>query len=106
MQQGVGIREPEQSAASSSQGVFYGWWLVLISGMVMILATVPLFHAMTVWAVALERHFGWNRAQLGLALTLTRVESGLIGPLEGYLTDKIGTRLMVLLVVHQCWIEG
>jgi sugar phosphate permease len=75
--------------------VFYGWWLVGITGLIMVIATVPLFHAITVWAVALEREFGWSRAQLGFALTFTRVESGLVGPLEGYLTDKVGTRLMV-----------
>ena len=55
------------------QGVFYGWWLVAISGLVMVMATVPLFHAMSVWAVALERHFGWSRTQLGFALTFTRI---------------------------------
>ena len=73
----------------------------------MVIATVPLFHAMAVWAVALELHFGWTRAQLGLALTLTRVESGLIGPLEGYLTDKIGPRKMVLiglLILGGAWV--
>ena len=75
--------------------MFYGWWLVGITGLIMVIATVPLFHAITVWAVALEREFGWSRAQLGFALTFTRVESGLVGPLEGYLTDKVGTRLMV-----------
>lgn len=77
--------------------MFYGWWLVAISGFVMVIATVPLFHAMGLWAVALERQFGWNRTQLGLALTLTRVEGGLMGPLEGYLADKVGTRRMVLI---------
>ena len=75
--------------------MFYGWWLVGITGLIMVIATVPLFHAITVWAVALEREFGWSRAQLGFALTFTRIESGLVGPLEGYLTDKVGTRLMV-----------
>ena len=89
------------------QGVFYGWWLVIITGLVMVIATVPLFHAMAVWAVALEVHFGWTRAKLGLALTLTRVESGLIGPLEGYLVDRVGTRRMVLIglfVLGGAWI--
>ena len=75
--------------------VFYGWWLVGISGFVMVISTVPLFHAMSVWAVALDREFGWNRTQLGFALTFTRVEGGLMGPIEGYLTDKVGTRRMV-----------
>jgi len=63
----------------------------------MVISTVPLFHAMSVWAVALERHFGWNRTQLGFALTFTRVEGGLMGPIEGYLTDKVGTRRMVFI---------
>ena len=87
----------ESGQASGRPRIFYGWWLVLISGIVMVVATVPLFHAMTVWAVALERNFGWSRAQLGLALTLTRIEGGLVGPLEGYLVDRIGTRWMVLI---------
>ncbi len=79
------------------KGVYYGWWLVAISGFVMVIATGPLFHAMSVWAVAMERQFGWSRAQLGWALTFTRIEGGIMGPLEGYLTDKIGTRRMVLI---------
>ncbi|NQW22582.1 MAG: MFS transporter [SAR202 cluster bacterium] len=82
---------------SRLSGVFYGWWLVGISGFVMVISTVPLFHAMSLWAVALEREFGWSRAQLGFALTFTRVEGGLMGPLEGYLTDKVGTRRMVFI---------
>ena len=62
----------------------------------MVLSTVPLFHAMSLWAVALQRDFGWNRTQLGFALTFTRIEGGFMGPLEGYLVDKVGTRRMVL----------
>ncbi len=95
------------SGARGGRGIYYGWWLVLITGLVMVIATVPLFHAMAVWAVALELHFGWTRAQLGLALTLTRVESGLIGPLEGYLVDRVGARKMVLiglLILGGAWI--
>ncbi|MBQ11007.1 MAG: MFS transporter [Planctomyces sp.] len=78
-------------------GFFYGWWLVVISGFVMVIGSVPLFHAMSLWAVALEHQFGWSRTQLGLALTLTRVEGGIMGPVEGYLSDKVGTRRMVMI---------
>ncbi len=63
----------------------------------MVLTTVPLFHAMGVWAVVLRREFGWTPTQLGFALTFTRVEGGLMGPIEGYLTDKVGTRRMVFI---------
>ena len=79
-----------------SPGIFYGWWLVAISGFVLSMALVPLFHAMAVWAVVLERQFGWSRTQIGFALTFSRVEGGLMGPVEGYLTDRVGTRRMVM----------
>ena len=85
------------SAPGKIRGVFYGWWLVGVSGLIMTIATVPLFHAMQIWAVALEQHFGWTRTQLSWALTLTRVEGGIMGPIEGYLTDKLGARRMILL---------
>ena len=78
-------------------GVFYGWWLVAITGFIVVMTMVPLFHAMSVWTVALESHFGWNRTQLGFALTVGRVEGGLMGPVEGYLTDRMGTRRLVLI---------
>ena len=84
--------------------VFYGWYLVPVFGTVMLLATTPLFHAMGIWAVAMERAFGWNRTQLSLALSFTRVEGGILGPLEGYLIDRFGTRRMILvgMVIMGC----
>ena len=83
--------------------IYYGWYIVVATGFVMTIATVPLFHAMTLWAVALENHFGWPRGQLSLALTLTRIEGGLMGPVEGYLTDKLGGRKMVLIGFIHTW---
>ena len=85
------------TAPRRTRGVFYGWWLVVLSGFTMTIATVPLYHAMAVWSVALESQFGWSRGQIGLALTFTRIEGGFMGPLEGYLTDRLGARRMILI---------
>lgn len=79
------------------RGVFYGWWLVPISGIVHMTTSVPLFHAMGLWFVALESAFGWNRTQLSLAFSFTRIEGGILGPIEGYLVDRLGIRRMVLM---------
>ena len=76
--------------------VYYGWWLVGISSFIRT-SSVPLFHAMGLWFVALEAQFGWNRTQLSLAFAFTRVEGGLLGPVEGYLTDRLGVRRLVLI---------
>ena len=79
------------------RGVSYGWWLVPLTGFIKVLTSAPLFHAMAIWTVALESHFGWSRTQLSMAFAFTRVEGGIMGPIEGYLTDRLGTRRMVFL---------
>ena len=73
------------------------WALVLVASLVMVIGATPVFDAMAFWTLPLEAEFGWSITQLGLALTLTRVLASLTGPLEGYLTDRIGTRRTVLL---------
>ena len=93
---GAGAFNPAQ-ARSRLRGVFYGWWLVPISGIVHMTTSVPLFHAMGLWFVALESAFGWNRTQLSLAFAFTRIEGGILGPIEGYLVDKMGVRRMVFI---------
>ena len=80
---------------AKARGGFYGWWMVAVSGFIMVITAVPVFQASAVWAVALESQFGWTRTQLGLALSFTRVEGSLTGPIAGYLVDRLGTRFMV-----------
>ena len=80
---------------AKARGGFYGWWMVVVSGFIMVITAVPVFQASAVWAVALESQFGWSRTQLGLALSFTRVEGSLTGPIAGYLVDRLGTRFMV-----------
>ena len=78
-------------------GVYYGWRLIPVAGLVMTLSTTPMFHAMGLWFVAMERTYGWNRTQLSLAFAFTRIEGGILGPIEGYLVDRLGTRRLVLI---------
>ena len=79
------------------RGIFYGWWLSGLAGLVMVISAVPVFHGMAVWAPVLRDHFGWSATQIGAALSLTRAEGAFMGPVEGYLADKLGTRRMVLI---------
>ena len=80
---------------TKTKGRFYGWWMVAVGGFIMVITSVPIFQATAVWAVALESQFGWSRTQLGLALSFTRVEGSITGPIAGYLVDRMGTRFMV-----------
>ena len=76
---------------------FYGWVLVGVAALVMVVGTVPLFQGMTAWFVVLEKHFGWSRTQLTIAFSLTRVEGSIMGPVSGYLVERLGPRKMVAL---------
>ena len=83
--------------AQRIRGTYYGWWLVPATGFTHIITSVPLFHSMGMWFVAMESAFGWNRTQLSLAFAFTRIEGGILGPIEGWLVDRMGTRRMVLI---------
>ena len=43
----------------------------------------------------MQTQFGWSRSVLSGAFALSRAESGLLGPLQGWLIDKFGPRVMV-----------
>ena len=74
---------------------FHGWFLVGVAALVMVVGTVPMFQAMTAWFVVLEKQFGWSRTQITIAFALTRVEGSIMGPIGGYLVDRLGPRKMV-----------
>jgi len=44
------------------------------------------------YAVLLQREFGWSRTLFSAAFSLTRAESGLLGPVQGWALDRFGTR--------------
>ena len=77
------------------QGMFYGWKLVGVALLVNGLASGPIWSGVGVWVKALELHFGWTRAQLTGAFSLAQLEGSIIGPLMGYLVDRLGPRRMV-----------
>lgn len=49
------------------------------------------------WVTALEEQFGWSRAELTGAFSMAQFQGSLVGPLMGYLIDKLGTRRMVFI---------
>ncbi len=87
--------EKQQSALPRPR-IFYGWWMLALAGMVIVVTTVPFQDALVVWAVALEQQFDWSRIELSLGLTLSRL-IGLAAPAVGYLSDRFGPRRMVLI---------
>ena len=80
-----------------ARGLFYGWWLAVIGAVIMVIGTVPLFQALSLWLPVLSQSFGWTPLQLSWAFTLTRVEGTVMGPIAGWGVDKLGPRKMVVI---------
>ena len=78
-------------------GVFYGWWLVGVAAFLLTLMSLTVFQGLGTILVALERQFGWSRTALSGAFSLARVEGAFLGPVEGFLVDRVGTRKMVFI---------
>ncbi|MBL15908.1 MAG: MFS transporter [Chloroflexi bacterium] len=79
------------------RGMFYGWKLAGLALLVIGLASGPVWSGVGVWVKALEMHFGWSRAQLTGAFSLAQLEGSILGPLLGYLIDRLGPRRMVFI---------
>ena len=75
--------------------VFHGWWMVGGAAGIQLLSGLLWMHSYSVYATAMHIEFGWSMAILGGAFALTRVESGLLGPLQGWLVDRFGPRLIL-----------
>ena len=75
--------------------VFYGWWIVAIASFVMYLGSLFWIQSYGTYAVVFNREFGWNMTMLATAYTLTRVESGLLGPIQGWMADRYGPRFII-----------
>jgi OFA family oxalate/formate antiporter-like MFS transporter len=78
------------------RGVFYGWWMVGLTAVTVAMTNGAASHGLGVFFVALESQFGWSRTVLSGAFALARLEGTVLGPVEGYLTDRYGTRRVVL----------
>ena len=81
--------------------VFFGWWIVAGAVAIQFLHGGLLFQAFGAYFVRLQQEFGWSSASLSWSFSLLRVESGLLGPVQGWLIDKFGPRsvLVVGLVI-------
>ena len=81
------------------QGVFSGWWIVLSAFVIQLLHQGLLNQGFTIYFLPLQAEFGWSRALLASGYSLTHVETGVLGPLEGWLADRFGPRPVVVIGV-------
>jgi len=78
------------------------WWLVIAGCITHAVNTGFSYFGMSAFFPSFEREFGWSRTAISGAFSLARVESGILGPIEGYLTDRIGAQRMLFIGLTIC----
>ncbi|MDP2729425.1 MAG: MFS transporter [Dehalococcoidales bacterium] len=75
---------------------FYGWVIVLLSAVIQFIQGV-FNQGFGTYLPLLQQQFGWSRAVLAGPRSLMQMQSSLLGPLEGWLVDRFGPRIIASL---------
>lgn len=92
-----------QKAPHMPTKLFYGWWIVAAA--MVGLSAAPsqfAFASLGLFIVPLGDEFGWNRAQISLALTCFTVSLAICLPLAGRLVDRFGSRRILVPSIVVC----
>jgi MFS family permease len=73
------------------------WWIVIAGCLSHAVNTGLSYFGMSAYFPSFEREFGWSRTAISGAFSLARIESGILGPLEGYATDRLGPPKMMFI---------
>jgi sugar phosphate permease len=75
--------------------LFYGWYIVAAGFGIEALIGALMFHAYGAYVVLLREEFGWSKTLLSAAFAMARAESGIFGPIQGWMTDRFGPRILI-----------
>lgn len=74
------------------RGVFLGWWVVAGGVGLMVLSAGLFMQSYGTYVVVFRETFGWSATALAFGFSLQQIESGLLGPLQGWLLEHYGSR--------------
>ena len=77
--------------------IFYGWWIVLAAFLALTFTSMTGGYGFSLFYKRLIDHFGWTRTGLAGAISLSRLEAGVLGGIEGFLVDRYGPTRIILL---------
>lgn len=78
------------------------WWIVIAGCITHAVNTGFCYFGMSAFFPSFEREFGWSRTAISGAFSLARVESGILGPIEGYIVDRVGARRIMYIGIAVC----
>ena len=83
---------PPSSSGGGRPPIFYGWWIALAGAGLQLINGSVLGQAFGSYAVALRADMHWSTTALSAASALREMETGVNGPWQGTLIDKVGSK--------------
>ncbi|MBI4219664.1 MAG: MFS transporter [Chloroflexi bacterium] len=77
--------------------VFYGWWIVLASALTNGIGGSVQWQGFTVFFLPVARTLGLSHAATSVPFALARAENGVLGPITGWLIDRVGVKPLMLI---------
>ncbi len=72
--------------------IYHGYWVLLGASLLHFLDSGIYFYGFSVFYTPIMVEFGWSAAAVAGAISFSRLEGGLEGPIVGYLIDRFGAR--------------
>ena len=79
----------------NSGKIFYGWWIVAASFVIIFFSAGIVFYSFGVFLKPLEADLGWTRTQINLAVAAWALMFGFSGPIIGVFFQKYGARKVI-----------
>lgn len=84
------------SIRKSLKKVFYGWWIVAAAWVQFLVCGGTAYYGFTAFFNPIADEFRWSAAKISFAFSLRSVEAGVLAPLIGFFTDKLGVRKIII----------
>lgn len=84
---------------TKNRGIFYGYWILLGTVMLHFLDSGLYFYGFSVFYTPIKLEYAWSAAAISGAISFSRLEGGIEGPVVGYLIERYGARKILALGV-------
>lgn len=80
-----------------ARSLFYGWWITIAGSVSMAVSAGFSFYGFGSFVVPLTEDLETSRTAISGVISVSRLEAGMLGPVEGYAVDRFGPRKMMLI---------
>ena len=88
---------PKDPSFPTAETQFYGWWIVLVSTVILFVSSGIGFYGHGVILDPLSTMHGWSKTTISSAVTLYFITSGIMGMIIGRQIDKYGPKWVLII---------